>query len=253
MNNLNFCIIGGRLAVLSFWLKLPFSQSRQHQSIYLSLYQVNQIRNENSFVCTPVLPLNSHRQSTISQFHPTYLTHTHSFIVCEQFLFSGMCGTFPKISLSYSLDFGLDPSEKGLIACHTIALGAFLVRTGSSNRHIALFLLVCNQWGLHESIAGLTGATWGHVETLGGGKSRGLGLQWVWGGVFGLLEVVCLALFRLECAFIESKMVMFFTSVSFLLLWDPSPNIIGVANIVECLIVGPLEVVVHLTTLFLLS
>ena len=48
-------------------------------------------------------------------------------------------------------------------------------------------------------------------------------------------------------------MVVFFMSISFLLLRDSGPHIIGVANIVESLIVGPLEVVVHLATLFLLS
>ncbi len=68
-----------------------------------------------------------------------------------------------------------------------------------------------------------------------------------------LVEIVCLALFRLECTFIETKMVVFFTGVSFLLLGDSRSDIIGVANIVECLIVGPLEVVVHLPSLLLLS
>jgi hypothetical protein len=50
-----------------------------------------------------------------------------------------------SLDLCFSLNLGLDPAEEGLIACHTVALGALLIRRCATYRNIALFLLVCDQ------------------------------------------------------------------------------------------------------------
>ena len=109
---------------------------------------------------------------------------------------------------------------------------------------------------MKERIARLAihaGAAFGihrQVQAFGG---RGGRLQRI-AVAFDRIEVVLLlSSSRLECASIKAKMVVFLVGISLLLLRDSASDLIGVANIDEGLVVGPLEVVIDLAAMFLLT
>ena len=159
-----------------------------------------------------------------------------------------------SLALLASLNFRLDPSEKWLVWCFSVALSALLIAGCAAHRDMALLLFVGDDWGLQESWGVLLGdeillrhGHWAIVASVCMRCHRSHRLRTTLSP-----KVVCLISSWLESTLIEAQVIVFFSTVGTLGFRDAAANFIWVTKLVESLVVGCLEIVVNHSALLLL-